>query len=201
MQYRRRPRGFTLVEILVVLAIVIAVISTIATIAVSARSQSDTNGMIQMLMAVEGQIRTQYSSRHDYTGLTTSEAVSAGAIPRGMSSGTSPNFLVTHPLGGAFGVGPSAFVNGSVAPSQNSGFYLKATGIPREACIGLLVQTAPNYQGIVVNTSVVNAVADNNQASNFTPRHVTAKGTQITAAQAATWCTHASANSIRWETS
>jgi type II secretory pathway pseudopilin PulG len=200
----RGTRGFTLVELLIVLAVVIAVVSTVAALAFSARSQSDVNAMMQMLMSVENAVRTQHANRHDYAGLTTTSAVQSGAIPPGFATPSGALFVVRTPLGGAFGVGPSAYVNATtpVPGAPNQGFYLKASGLTRAACIALLMGTSENYQGIVVDTTAVAPGADNNQNyANFTPRVVTTKGTRITPAAATTACASANANSIRWETS
>jgi len=193
-------RGFTLVETLIVLAVVIAVVSVVAALAVSARSQTDTNALLQMITTVQTNIRGHYSNRQDYTGLNTHEAVSLGVLPRGLASLSGATYIARHPLGGAFGVGPSAYVN-SVTSSPSSGFYMKAVGLSREACILVLVATGPNFQGIVVDTSAVDVATDNNQSAAFTPRYVTARGTQVSATQAQTWCSSPTSNSVRWETS
>lgn len=133
---RSSQRGFTLVELAIVLAIIGLVIAGIWTAAASVARRNRESKASQYLLEIVQNVRNLYAGQSSATGLTLANAITAGAIPADMRSGTG----AVNPWNGAIDVATST--------TSTSAFDVVYNNVPIASCIGLLTTTSVNSMEI-----------------------------------------------------
>jgi type II secretory pathway pseudopilin PulG len=191
---KTHQKGLTLLEALVSIGLLMAALALVGALARSGQQQNSINQALNLLASIDATVRTHYGVRESYAGLNTSTAVQLGAIPAAMARETLPgNWAAAHAWGGALFVGANSW--DGVAVVADSGFFVQFNGLPREACISLILQAGSTYRGVAVGQGTGSGPT----LSGIT-RHVTAEGTQLNIATVTGWCTSAQANTVRFET-
>ncbi|WP_395794389.1 type 4 pilus major pilin [Aquimonas sp.] len=191
---KTHQKGLTLLEALVSIGLLMAALALVGALARSGQQQNSINQALNLLASIDATVRTHYGVRESYTGLNTSTAVQLGAIPAAMARETLPgNWAAAHAWGGELFVGANSW--DGVAVVADAGFFIQFNGLPREACISLILQAGTNYRGVAVGQGTGSGPT----LSGIT-RRVTAEGTQLNIATVTGWCTSAQANTVRFET-
>lgn len=87
MRTDRTQRGFTLIEALVVVALILSVLAVALSVANPTGSAVDGAQLARRISDLATAIRTQYSDRTNYTGLSNATLLASGAAPAELIDG------------------------------------------------------------------------------------------------------------------
>ena len=140
--------GFVLVESMSSLLFYLVMIGAIGAIILMLFSGSKLASMEQEVGTIRLQVRQLYSATNDYSGLTTSLAKTAGAIPSSLIRGDGS---VKNGWGGDVEIGPS---------DSTQNFEITIKSVPQSEAVKLAMFQSGTWADVLINdTSIV--VADN----------------------------------------
>lgn len=165
LNMHKRQAGMTLTESLLVLAVgaLVAVLAyggyQMATSTVGASSQI--KGTVQMIAG----LKRIYGSAGNYSGITTTVAVSSGVVPTDFRTTASS---ITNAWGGAVTITPTTVAGAAPLPAfgaaANQGFYIRVDGIPAANCMDYV--TGVGSAATVIQVGTAAAAASTAKAAN-----------------------------------
>ena len=151
---RENEAGFVLVESMSSLLFYLVMIGAIGAIILMLFSGSKLASMEQEIGTIRLQVRQLYSATHDYSGLTTSLAKTAGAIPSSLIRGDGS---VKNAWGGDVEIGPSD-------TTQN--FKITIKSVPQSEAVKLAMFQSGTWVDVLLNgTSIAKSVSPLSSAS------------------------------------
>ena len=147
---KKRQRGFSLIELIVVVAIVGLVAAAVISRSASTQQSTQIQTESQNLQSIVGKAKSVFAGRPNFNGATTAFMLANGAFPTSMVN----NNVVTHSWNGAVTVAPGA---------NPTTLDITYAAVPTAACIEFVSsQSRPYVEVTVAGTAVKNgaAVAD-----------------------------------------
>lgn len=153
---KTRRRGLTLVETAMVLAILAVVVGSIMLYYTSANTNRQTTSVLGDLAAIQQSVRTLYSGQASYNGISEADLISTNALPSRMVAGTT----LRHSFNGT-----ATITQGDAGGGAGSGFQVRFTNIPAEACSRMLSTDL----GRGLYSAGASAIRNQSQGLPFTP--------------------------------
>ncbi|WP_293643923.1 type II secretion system protein [Thiolapillus sp.] len=141
--YKKRMRGFTLMESLIALAVAGAGIALVATGAEDARQARLVDKAVANIRYMQQKAKETWFESHQYSylGINASAAMDAGIVPEEMKNGAS--------IKNVFGGGVDLFPVGG----NSAVLAIRATNVPQWACERIVTGVAMNNPWVKVNAA------------------------------------------------
>lgn len=140
-------KGFSLVEILLVMSIIMALMITGFLLYPKLVSDYNVNVEVSNAKAMQAEIRKLYRSSPDYTGISDGVVREAKIVPESMVINKTGAIITKFK--GELSFLPSDV---SISNTVNSSFTMKYRNVNPRECIKLILDLAPNFYEININT-------------------------------------------------
>jgi prepilin-type N-terminal cleavage/methylation domain-containing protein len=137
MKHISKSRGFTVIELLIVIAIIVAAVVAIVNRVQSARQSSQVTSEAGNLSAIESKVKSSFSGRPNYAGLSTAVLLAQNGFPAQMVNAG----VVSHVWGGTVAV---------AAGAGNTSMDITYSSVPSAACLELILNVSRTYSEVTV---------------------------------------------------
>lgn len=159
LNLRKKNKGFTLVEILLVVGFIALASIGIYAVYNKVQSQSKANGMSTDIQTLRAGIKNLYGGNTNYGTLTNTVIENARIAPSTILTGTAGTFQ--NAFGGTLVVTPTTLAGGAA----NNGFAITVNQLPGDVCTKLLAAVGPSFEqvGVAAGGATIKNAATANQ--------------------------------------
>jgi type II secretory pathway pseudopilin PulG len=158
LNLRKKSKGFTLVEILLVVGFIalasIGIYAVYNKVTTTAKANQENRNM----QTIRAGIKQLFGNQQNYTGLTETVVRNARISPQDMHTGAA---TLTNAFGGAVTIAPQAL---GAAP----GFRITTASIPGDVCVKLASGAGSSFDQVTIGGTVVKAIGTNTQVNPVT---------------------------------
>ena len=162
LNLRKKNKGFTLVEILLVVGFIALASIGIYAVYNKVTTTSKANQENTNLQTIRAGIKQLFGNQTNFTGLTETVVRNARISPQDMHTGTN---TLTNAFGGAVTIAP--IVSGTTLGSA-PGFSITTSNIPGDVCVKLASGAGSSFDRVSVGATEIKAVGTNTQVNPVT---------------------------------
>jgi type II secretory pathway pseudopilin PulG len=153
LNLRKKSKGFTLVEILLVVGFIALASIGIYAVYNKVTTTSKANEENRNLQTLKTGIKQLYGNQGTFTGLTETVIRNSRLAPQQMNTGTAGGLI--NMFGGSVTIAPLTF-------GSFSGFRITSNEIPGDVCVKLVAATSGTFEQITAAGTIVKPIGANN---------------------------------------
>ncbi len=153
LNLRKKNKGFTLVEILLVVGFIALASIGIYAVYNKVTTTSKANQENNNLQTLKTGIKQLFGNQGNFTGLTETVIRNSRLAPQQMNTGAAGGLI--NMFGGTVTIAPQLF-------GSFNGFRITSNSVPGDVCVKLVATASGTFEQITANGTIVKPIGSNN---------------------------------------